>query len=101
MSQGSGKKTYDASPNVAETLGGGFLTAADAMAQIGALIGSGAAGVAAIIQRLRARQETIDALSGLDDAMLKDIGVRRHEIARLADGAIGDAQDQQRPKLAA
>ncbi|MFO0995662.1 MAG: DUF1127 domain-containing protein [Alphaproteobacteria bacterium] len=71
------------------------------MAQIGALIGSSAAGVAAIVQRLRARNETIDALSGLDDAMLKDIGVRRHEISRLADDVIEGNEAGQRPKLAA
>ena len=104
MAQTIEKKTYEGDANVAETLGGGFLAAADAMAEIGALIGSGVAGVAAIVQRLRARQETIHALTGLDDAMLKDIGVQRHEITRLADDVVNaenDNQAAQRADLAA
>lgn len=38
-----------------------------------------------LAKRMLARQNTEFALSRLDDAMLKDIGVQRHDIARLAD----------------
>lgn len=101
MTQTTKKKAYEGEANVAETLGGGFLAAADAMAQIGAMLGSSAAGVVAIVQRLRARQETIHALSGLDDAMLKDIGVQRHEITRLANSTIDAENDNQSARRAA
>ncbi|MFN0043804.1 MAG: DUF1127 domain-containing protein [Alphaproteobacteria bacterium] len=43
--------------------------------------------------RAFARQSTTFALSRLDDAMLKDIGVQRHDIARLADETARTSND--------
>src|SRR5262249_37262580 len=95
MTKNNHARSDEGSATVAQNLGGGFVVAADALARLGSAIGSSMSGLAEIIQRLRTRQETIHALSGLDDAMLKDIGVQRHEIARLADVVVQAENDNQ------
>jgi uncharacterized protein YjiS (DUF1127 family) len=88
MAPRNNKKTHEGEASIAETLGSGFLAAAESMAQIGGMLGAGMTGLVAGMRRLRARQDTIHALSSLDDDMLRDIGVRRHQIPRLAETVI-------------
>ena len=51
------------------------------------------------IEHLR-RRVTSEALSDLDDATLKDIGVQRSDIPFIA-GRVSDAQNDNRPTIAA
>ncbi len=46
-----------------------------------------------VIARMERRHETATALEGLDEAALKDIGVARHDIRRLAEMAARASND--------
>ena len=52
------------------------------------------------IEHLRRRRVTSEALSDLDDATLKDIGVQRSDIQFIA-GRAADAKNDNRPTIAA
>ena len=78
---------------LASTLGEAMLIPVVALGAFGAPLVRLLGRAGSLATRVLARQNTEFALSRLDDAMLKDIGVQRHDIARLADETARTSND--------
>ena len=84
----------------AGVLGNAAALPAETIGTLGGVLRSAVAGVIAGARRFGLRRETTLALSDLDEATLKDIGVVRSDIPWLAERA-AQAQNDNAPKAAA
>jgi uncharacterized protein YjiS (DUF1127 family) len=71
--------------DLASLLGEALIAPIAAWGALGRPISAAVARLGAVFGRMERRHETETALSNLDEATLKDIGVQRHDIRRLAE----------------